>query len=498
IRARAQPLGDPHGGVLVPRPVEAHHRLHGQHRVAPQEDAGELANTIMIVTSDNGASAEGAQHGMFTEAILSRQRPATLEENLPFHDEWGGPGTYPHYAFGWAVAGNTPLRYFKHTTFDGGARVPLIVSWPQGIAARGELRGQFTHVSDIAPTILEAAGVPLAERVNNGVQQPMEGVSFAYSFAAPDAPSRKGAQYVEMFGNKGLWKDGWSIVTSHRLEPWDMASNKPITAPWELYDLTTDPGQSRDLARRHPERVAEMARIFEEQAERYHVNPIGNISEGLLASMQAAAAEFARRGGVWRYPGPVRNILPPAGPPIMALGFTMNAELDLPAGGLTGPVFAAGGRLGGMALYLRDGRPVFAVNTIAGKSFEIAASEAIGPGNAQLSLGFARQGKDKPAEVAIHANGSRIAQGQISAEIMGAFHIFELFGVGHDGGTPVLAGARPDSSFPGKIRNVTFDFTPAGQGLAGDQAQEDAQAWSAYTSCPEGLPSAACSPQLAR
>jgi len=433
------------------------------------EAAGELDNTMVVITSDNGASAEGAQHGMFTEAILGRQRPATLEENMPFYDAWGGPGTYPHYSYGWAVAGNTPFRYFKHVTFEGGARVPLVVSWPKGIAARGELRRQFTHVSDITPTIMEAAGVPLAERVNNVKQQPMEGISFAYSFSDADAPTRKTAQYAEMFGNKALWQDGWSIVTRHRLEPWDMSSAKPITAPWELYDLASDPGQRNDLAQRYPNRVADMEKVFEEQAKRYNVNPIGNMSEGLLASMQAARTEFARRGGIWHYPGPVRNIQQTVGPPVIAMGFRMSADLDLPAADVTGPVFAAGGTLGGIGLYLREGKPVFAVNTIAGEAAEVAASEALGPGTTRLKLEFTRGGKDEPARVSILAEDELAASGEIPAEVMQSFFIFELFGIGHDGGTPVVADVKPDLSFPGRISDVTFDFRPPNTARAAGQ-----------------------------
>jgi len=433
------------------------------------EANGELDNTIVIVTSDNGASAEGAQHGMFTEAVLGRGKPASFEENMPFYDEWGGPGTYPHYSYGWAVAGNTPFRYFKHATFEGGTRVPLVVSWPKGIAARGEMRTQFTHVSDIAPTILDAAGVKLAERVNNVAQSPMEGISFKYSFTAPDAPTRKTAQYFEMFGNKGLWADDWTIVTSHRLEPWDMMTARPITAPWELYDLKSDPGQRNDLAARQPQRVAALDKLFEEQAERYHVNPVGNISEGLLESIKHAREEFARREGKWHYPGPVRNIQQTVGPPITALGFTMTADLDLPAADVTGPVFAAGGTLGGIALYLKDGKPIFALNTIAGETTEVAASEALGPGSARIKLQFTRAKRAGAAQVIIVAKGKIVAKGAIPAEVIKNFFTFELFGVGLDGGTPVLGGAKPDRPFPGTISDVTFDFTlpntaPAGQG----------------------------------
>ena len=423
------------------------------------EAGGELDNTIVVVLSDNGASAEGNQHGMFTEGLLGRGRQASLDENLPFHDRWGGPDSYPHYSMGWAVAGNTPFRFYKQTTYEGGTRVPLVVAWPRGIAARGELRGQFTHVSDIAPTLLEAAGVPLAPINDNVAQRPMDGISFAYSFADAKTPSRKGPQYVEMFGNKGLWAQGWAIVTRHRLEPWDMTTMTPITEPWELYNVDADPGQLDDLAARHPDRVAAMDRIFAEQAERYQVNPIGNMGEGAMESARKAREDFVRRGGVWRYPGPVSNIAGPAGPPVMAMSYTMRAKLDLPAAGMSGPLFAAGGKLGGMALYLREGRPVFTLNTMAGESTSIAAADALPAGGSAIDLAFTRNKQTGAASVTIGANGKVLAQGGISAGTMQEFGVFELFGVGIDSGTPVLPGATPDEPFAGGIADVVFDFT---------------------------------------
>jgi len=425
------------------------------------EARGELDNTIVIVTSDNGASAEGSANGMFSEALLGRGRRATLEENMAFYDRWGGPGTFPHYSFGWAVAGNTPFRYYKHATHEGGTHVPFIIAWPGGIAGRGELRGQFTHVSDVAATILEATGVPLAERVNNVEQQPLEGISFAFSFSDAKAPTRKDAQYFEMFGNKGLWSQGWSIVTSHRLEPWDMMTSRPIVEPWELYDLTRDPGQRDDLAAKYPERVAGLDRIFEEQAERYHVNPIGNISEGLVETMRKAREEFTRRGGVWRYAGPVSHIRGAAAPPVGALGFTMEAELDLPAAGGSGPVFAAGGQLGGMSLFLDAGRPLFALNTMEGETTLIEASDALGPGKASMKLEFGNPGDPDGPLVTISANGRQLAQGRIPAAAMKSYASYELFDVGVDHGSSVMHGAPPDKPLQAGIRSVTFDFTGA-------------------------------------
>lgn len=422
------------------------------------EAEGELDNTMVVIAADNGASAEGAPNGMFSEALLGKGRQATVEENLRFYDKWGGPGTHPHYSMGWAVAGNTPFRYYKHTTFEGGTHVPLVIAWPKGIAARGELRSQFVHVSDVTPTILEAAGVPLAPVVHNVPQRPMEGVSFAYSFSDAKAPTRKGPQYVEMYGNKGLWADGWSIVTSHRLQPWDMMQRGPIAEPWELYNLTTDLGQNHDLARQQPERVAQMDKLFVEQAERYHVNPIGNIGDGLVEMARKAREDFARRKGVWRYPGPVSNILGPVGPPVGAMGFSMHARLDLPTGNVTGPVFAAGGQIGGLGLYLKDGKPVFTLNTIEGDNATVAASAPLPAGQATIDLTFSRP-KDADAAVTISAGGKVVAQGAIPLATMQAFTTTELFGVGIDNATSVLPGEPLDMRFPGKVSDVTFDFS---------------------------------------
>ena len=424
------------------------------------EAEGVLENTIVVILSDNGASAEGAQNGMYTEGLLGTGRRATLAENMAFYDEWGGPGTFPHYSYGWAVAGNTPFRYFKHATHEGGTHVPLIVAWPKGIAAHGELRGQFTHVSDVAPTILEAAGVPLAQTVNNVKQSPMEGISFAYSFADADAPTAKQAQYFEMYGNKGLWSQGWSIVTSHRLEPWDMFTSRPINEPWELYNLKKDPGQIHDLASRYPKRVAELDRLFEEQAERYHVNPIGNIGDGIMETARKAKAEFARRRGVWHYPGTVSDIAGVVSPPIAAIGFSMRARLDLPSDTVTGPVFAQGGHLGGIALYLRDGKPVFALNTLDGKATEIAASEALPSGQSVIEMTLDRPRGPGEAKVTIGSGGRVLVQGKVPAETMKAFTVHGYFGVGIDRGSPVLAGAKSYVPFPGQISDVVFDFMP--------------------------------------
>jgi arylsulfatase len=430
------------------------------------EASGELDNTMVIITSDNGASAEGAPHGTFSEHVLAAGAATPLADNLPFFEEWGGPKTFPHYSFGWAVAGNSPFRYYKQTAHEGGTRVPLIVAWPKGIAARGELRGQFVHVSDIAPTILAATGVAAAQVVNDVEQSPMEGQNITATFADPRASGHQGPQYVEMYGNKGLWDDGWSIVTTHRYRTWDISTETPIDEPWELYDLARDPGQIDNLAARHPEKVATMARAFDEQAKRYNVYPIGNIAESRPDGERRARLDFERRGGKWRYAGPVGNITGQMAPPVAFRSYRLTASLDLPQGAVTGPVFAYGGQLGGTGLYLRQGRPVFLMTTLKGETVEVAASEALPAGATSLELAVERApaAPTSPTDfaVTIRTGGKVLAQQTVRFAMPMSFGIAETFGVGIDDGSPVLAGTRGSVPFPGRLGDVVFDFSESG------------------------------------
>jgi len=430
--------------------------------------AGELDNTIVVITSDNGASAEGGQNDLFNEAAVTGSRGLSVADNRRFLDRWGGPETFPHYAYGWAVAGNTPFRYYKQTTHEGGTRVPLVIAWPRGLAARGELRRQFAHVSDITPTLLDAAGVKPAPTVNDVPQVPMEGQSLTATFASPTAPGHQGPQYVELYGNKGLWQDGWQIVTSHRYRTWDWQTPKTFDEPWELYDLDRDPGQTTDLAARHPERVAAMAAAFDEQAKRYNVQPIHNLSDSAVDSARKAAADLARRNGKWHYAGPTSNLASMIAPPVNTRGFTMTAKLDLTAAGATAPIFSMGGRLGGIAFYVRDGRPTLVMNDLGGGSTSVAAVDALEAGTAALTLDVLRgqpaaDGK-APFDVAIRSGDRLLAQQHLSFALPAYFGIPETFDLASDWGSPVLPGYRAGTPFPGKLSDVRFDFNGKGGG----------------------------------
>jgi len=432
------------------------------------ESSGQLDNTMVIITSDNGASAEGGPDGLYNEAMITGGKLPDVVENLPFIEKWGGPTTYPHYTYAWAVAGDSPFRYYKQTAHEGGTRVPLVISWPKGIAARGELRHQFVHVSDVAPTILAATGVPLAETVNNVAQVPMEGESITASFAADGSPRDGRAQYVELYGNKGLWWQGWGIVTTHRTKTWDWNTRKTFDEPWELYDLVNDPGQTRNLAARYPARVAQMSKLFDEQAERYHVKPIFNLSESLPDAIAKARAEFMRRGGKWRYSGPAPQIAQAAAPPVSARSYTMTAEVDLPSSSITGPLFAMGGQMGGIGFYLVDGKPTYVMNGLKGETVAVAAPQALGAGKTPIALTVARgmPGSDGVTEfdVTIRAAGKELTRQTVRFALPGYFGLSEVFGVGADDGSPVLAGYHPGVPFAGRISDVEFSF-PAGPAI---------------------------------
>ncbi len=423
------------------------------------EARGELDNTMVIITSDNGASAEGVYHGLYNEALLGSGMQASVSDNMRFYQRWGGPETYPHYSFGWAVAGNTPFRYYKQTAHEGGIRVPLVVSWPRGIKQGDESRAGFTYVADIAPTVLEITGVGLAATINEVEQQPMDGQSFASMFAK-DSPETRRTQYFEMYGNKSLWSEGWSIVTTHRTKTWDTMDSSPIDEPWELYDLSRDPGQVHNLAAKYPARVRELNQRFDAQALRYNVHPVGNLSEGAAESMRRARAAFKERDGKWQFRGPVGNIPPGAGPPVTALSYRMRAELSLPEAGVTGPVFVSGGQLGGAGLYLVEGKPTVILNSLDGESRQLAAAQALQQGDVLLELSFSNTPGSADHLIEISANGELLAKGHLDYAMPVTFGLSETFAVGVDHGSPLLPGSAPGITFPGMIHHLLFDFSP--------------------------------------
>jgi arylsulfatase len=319
------------------------------------ERIGALENTLIFITADNGASGEGGLAGTFNETYVLNGLQTPLEANLRAQEDWGRENTYPHYHAGWAMAGNTPFRYFKQSEHRGGQHDALVVHWPNGIQAKGEVRSQYHHISDIAPTIMQAAGVTVPEEYHGVEQQPMDGVSMMYAFNNADAPNQKKRQYYEMFGNRAIWVDGWKAVTLHADRmPWDVNVTLPFDEDeWELYHVAKDFSESTNVADQNPEKLAELVEIFDEEAWKYNVYPLYDDMIKRLGEQQdrlfGDQTEF-----VYFWPGAVR-IAEKSSAPVKNRAHTIETNIDL-TGDEEGVIVAVGGMTGGYTMFIKDNK----------------------------------------------------------------------------------------------------------------------------------------------
>ena len=432
------------------------------------ERRGERDNTIVIVTADNGASGEGGPHGFANELQFSTGRPATDADNLPLIDEWGRAGTYPNYSINWAMAGNTPFRYYKQTTFEGGIHVPLIVSWPDRIKDFAALRRQSTFVADITPTVLDAAQVPPAEMVNNTPQIPFDGKSFAESFADAGAAPSSEDQYFEMFGNRAIISDGWKVVVPHYTKVWSAAPGKPFEGEkWELYHLAQDINELDNVADRNPDQVARLDALFDEVGRKYNVLPLHNFDEGRVEMGKRMMAQFASLGGKWQYPEETSRIHWSLAPPVMNLPFHYSGDVDLASAGASAPIWIIGGRYGGMSLDLKGGHPVFAARFADLTVFRLQANGALTSGAHKVGL-CVMHGVDG-ADISITVDGQKVASGKTPQPLPVTVQINEGLSIGSAPGTPVAGDYPVPARFPGTVKNSTFDFWSSDSGLVGCQ-----------------------------
>ncbi|MEE4638917.1 MAG: arylsulfatase, partial [Wenzhouxiangella sp.] len=358
------------------------------------KDLNEMENTLFIyIAGDNGTSAEGGFVGMYNEMTYFNGVTEKVEDLVPLIDKWGGPETFPHMAAGWAVAFDSPFSWTKQVASDfGGTRNGAVIHWPDGIRARGEIRSQFSHVIDVAPTILEAAGLPEPTSVNGTRQTPIEGTSMLYTFDDADAPERHTTQYFEMFGNRAIYHDGWLARTIHRA-PWQTANLPPLTTDvWDLYDVKSDFSLTRNLAAEHPDKLEELQAMFMEEAEQYHVLPIDD------RTIVRANAELAGRPDVLGdrtsltlYEG-MQGMLENTFMNIKNKSSRITAELEIPEGGAKGAILSQGGRFGGWSLYMKDGRPAYVYNFLGLERYTIEASDRLPAGPATVTLDFAYDG----------------------------------------------------------------------------------------------------------
>ena len=420
--------------------------------VSALAESGQLENTLVLLFSDNGASAEGGAAGSVNEHRFGLGIRDSAARNLAHYDDWGGPRTYNHYSWGWAWAGNTPFRLWKRYTWLGGTRTPLIVHWPGGIQARGEIRSAFVHVTDLFPTVLEAVGIDAPAEVDGVVQQAVDGASIRPTYADPAAPGRD-TQYFEMLGSRSIIHGRWKATTNHIsagvLDEEELAvgSRRFDDDHWALFDLISDFSEAADLAEAHPEIVSELKRRWLTEAERNQVLPIDDTFRNRLGAII---------GPAWP-PGDDRTFRPGGGPvcdeslPLLFAGFRFTAEVeaaDHPAGVL----FALGDWNGGFALFVADGRLVFALSR-AGDLLEVTADRPVPAGPQDLGVACS-PGPDGGTFRLLHGDtdvGSLTFGGSIPFAFQ---HGGAGLRLGFDSGLPVSARYAPPASWNGRLVSV--------------------------------------------
>jgi arylsulfatase A-like enzyme len=430
------------------------------------EVTGEMDNTLVFyIAGDNGTSAEGGENGMFNEYTYFNGVHEKVEDMLKVMDKWGSPTTYPHMASGWAVAFDSPFSWTKQVASDfGGTRNGMVVHWPRGIKAKNEMRTQFSHVIDVAPTILEATGLPEPTIVDGTPQIPMEGLSMVYTFDNAKAKERHTTQYFEIAGNRAIYHDGWLARTIHRA-PWEYKPRTTLDKDvWELYNVHNDFSLSTDLAAKDPKKLAEMQALFMKEAEQHHVLPIDDrVLERMSAAIVHRPDLMAGRTSLTLAEG-MTGMMENVFINVKNRSNTITAEVEVPANGANGTIFAQGGRFGGWSLYIKNGVPAYDYNFLGLMRFSIASTKPLAPGKATIKFDFVYDGggPGKGGMGTLFVNNEKVAEGRIEHTQAGMFSADETADVGIDLGTPVVEaiGSEAKSKFTGHIKKVTVEVEP--------------------------------------
>jgi arylsulfatase A-like enzyme len=434
------------------------------------EDLGVLENTLVYyIIGDNGASAEGTINGTYNEMInfngaADIETPQFMIERL---DDFGGPDSYNHYAVGWAHAMCTPYQWTKQVASHwGGTRNGTIVHWPKRIKARGEIRSQFAHVIDVAATVLEAAGLPEPTYVHGVQQIPLQGPSMVYSFDDPGAAERHTTQYFEMFCNRGIYHQGWTAVTKHSI-PWLMVGQeKPALDDdvWELYDTTTDWTQTKDLASKHPEKLAELQRLFLIEAAKYNVLPLDD------RGIERALAEVAGRptlvqGDRQLLYGGMGRLSENSVVSIKNKSHAVTAEIEVPEGGAQGVIVAQGGSIGGWSLYLLNGKPRYCYNLLGVQRFYVDGDKKVPAGTHQVRMEFAYDspGLGKGGDVTLYLDGVKVGEGKVEGTAPMIFSADDTCDVGEENGALVAEDYPVSNAFTGEVNWVEIDVGKAAE-----------------------------------
>ncbi len=439
-------------------------------------DIGQRDNTLIFyILGDNGTSAEGGMNGMFSEMTYFNGVQETVTDMLKHYDDWGGPNTYPHMAAGWAVAGDTPFMWTKQIAANyGGTRNGLIVAWPKHITTTNTVRSQWHHVIDVAPTVLEVAKLPEPKSVNGTVQTPIEGVSMAYAFNQPAAPSTHKTQYFEMFGNRAIYQDGWLAGTVHKA-PWEREPRGKLTDDkWELYDTRNDFSLANDVAASDPKKLKQMQDLFLEEATKNRVLPIDDrVFERINAASAGRPDLMAGRTSLTLSEG-MDSMSENVFINIKNRSLSIAADVVIPTGGANGVILAQGGRFGGWSLYLKDGKPTYTYNFLGLQQFKVQAPKAVASGKASIRMNFDYDGGGlgKGGTATLLVSGKQVASGRIERTQPMIFSADETAAVGKDDATPVTSDYKEyDNTFTGKIVKVTVDVQPIGAAI---KAEADA------------------------
>ena len=433
--------------------------------VSAIDEIGEMDNTLIIyIMGDNGTSAEGGMEGTFNELVHLNGllEEETVDEMLSKREDWGGPESFPHMAAGWAVATGAPFSWTKQVGSDfGGTRNGMVMHWPEGFKSRGEVRNQFSHVTDVAPTVLEAAKLPFPTSVNGAKQVPFDGVSMLYATDDADAATKHNTQYFEMFGNRAIYHDGWMARTIHRA-PWRAETFNTIQEDvWDLYHVDEDFSLANNLAEENPEKLAELRELFEEEAIRNRVYPIDDRVYERFDSRQAGRPDImAGRKSLTLGHGMTR-IQENAFINIKNSSKTIEADLKLNSNA-SGIIIAQGGKFGGWAVYMKDGKLGYHYNWFGLQRYDIRSSKTLAAGDASVSVRFDYDGDGtgKGGTVTIMANGETVASGRVERTQPAVFSADETADIGMDISTQVVPEFKnaKSSAFSGRVNSVTVSI----------------------------------------
>jgi len=385
------------------------------------------------------AAQRGGLHGTFNENGFFNGVPnIPYEINSQYINEWGNKVGVWHVTAGWTQAGNTPFQYYKQSAHRGGNADALVISWPKGIEKQylGQIRNQYHHIIDICPTILEACGVEAPEVIDGVEQIPFDGIPMNYSFEEPDARDRRTVQYYELFGNRGIYVDGWTAVTLHRQKrPWVLNADGTLEDDdWELYNLKEDFSQSTNVADQYPEKLEELKALFEEEARKNNVYPLDGDVGPRLAKMQARAAPQDKELVFW--PPAAIRVHESVAPPVKNKSHELIVDVEIPVSGGDGMLVTAGGRTSGYAFMILDNQLVYIYNYIGDRTV-LMSSEDVPIGKSQLRMAFTKTGNFE-GDAEIFINDKSVGKVHIPKTIPATYSIEETFDVGEDTGSPII------------------------------------------------------------